>query len=198
MYFISYNDESNKLAMRSTGDHFPNDTYDNGVDHVPAYPTGDDANGYIYFTSREPFMVNIDYGDGNKAQKIAKKRTEGDYIVVLGSMNIPYYKDPNGSNWGTLASGGRVESEPPHIYTDGKTEHDITFDFTAPIKDVKYVKVYCDQFPTIDMPTLQTFKADVISMKDSAVPADRLRRIDSLKEFVFETIRPFPGGVIST
>lgn len=194
MYFISYNDESNKLAMRSTGDHFPNDTYDNGVDHIPNYPVGDDANGYIYFTSDEPFMVNIDYGDGNKGQKIAKKRTEGDYIVVLGSMNVPYYKNPNGSEWGTLESGGKVEAEPPHIYTDGKTEHDITFDFTAPIKDVKYEKVYCDQFPTIDMPTLQTFKANVISMKDSAVPADRLRRIDSLKEFVFERIRPFPGG----
>lgn len=194
MYFISYNDESNKLAMRSTGDHFPNDVYDKGVDHIPAYPTGDDANGYIYFTSREPFMVNIDYGDGDKAQKIAKKRTEGDYIVVLGSMNVPYFKNPNGGEWGTLESGGKVEAEPPHIYTDGKTEHDITFDFTSPVIMVSAVKIYCDNFPVIDMPQLESFNFEGVGMKDSEVPADRIKRIDSLNSFTMHTILDKSGG----
>lgn len=194
MYFISYNDESNKLAMRSTGDHFPNDVYDKGVDHIPAYPEGDDANGNIRFTSYEPFMVNIDYGDGNKAQKIAKKRSGGDYILVLGSMNIPYYKNPNEAEWGNLESGGKIEAEPPHMYSDGKTEHDITFDFTSPIISVAASKIYCDNFPVIDMPQLEVFNFTVVGMKDTEIPADRIKRIDSLKTFAMHTVLDKSGG----
>lgn len=194
MILVSYNDESDKMTVKSTSAWFPAECYGNSYDHVPAYPQGDDANGYIRFDSKEPGMLNIDYGDGIKEQKMFKQLNDGTYRLVLCSYDLDYYKNPNSSEWGTLKSGGRLIPEYPHRYTDGEMkERTIVMEFTNKISLVRATKIKMDEFPVLDLPSVGSLYFSVITMNDASIDVDKIVRADSLTIFVYDTIRNAPN-----
>lgn len=183
MYFISYNDELNKFVLYTKGYNAIRGL--DGMDpNTTVSETGSSRNPSVRFYSREPGLVNIDFGDGSKEQYSFEQASDGTYRFYYKGFYQVVPK-PN-QRWFTKMDGSAYQAKGPHIYVDmnESAERSIKFEFTNPIYRVETSRVYITEFPTIDVPEceqlfISSLRGDSASM---IIPVDRIGRMDSLIE----------------
>ena len=166
MYFISYNDESNKFVLYVKGYNAIHGI--DGMDpNTVVSATGSSQNPSIRFFSNEPGLVNIDFGDGHKEQYSFEQASDDTYRFYYKGF---YQEEPKpNSRWFTKKDGSAYQAKGPYIYSDmnGSADRVIKFEFTNPIYRAETVRIYLTDFPTIDIPectVLNMFPARINSL----------------------------------
>lgn len=181
MYFISYNDESNKFVLYVKGYNAIRGL--DGMDpNTVVSATGSSQNPSVRFFSNEPGLVNIDFGDGHKEQYSFEQASDNTYRFCYKGF---YQNNPKpNQKWFTKKDGSTYQAKGPYIYKDmdESAERSIKFEFTNPIYRVETSRVYITEFPTIDVPKceqliISSLRGESASM---GIPVDRIGRMDSL------------------
>ena len=181
MYFISYNDESNKFVLYVKGYNAIRGLA--GMDpNTVVSATGSSQNPSVRFFSNEPGLVNIDFGDGHKEQYSFEQASDDTYRFYYKGF---YQNNPKpNQKWFTKKDGSTYQAKGPYIYKDmdESAERSIKFEFTNPIYRVETSRVYITEFPTIDVPKceqliISSLRGESASM---GIPVDRIGRMDSL------------------
>lgn len=196
MYFISYNDESNKFVLYTEGYNAIRGI--DGMDpNTVVLQTGSAYNPSIRFYSKEPGLVNIDFGDGSTEQYSFEQDNEGNYRFYYKGFYQGVPK-PN-QRWFTKKDGSAYQAKGPHIYADmnESAKRIIKFEFTNSIYRVQTHRVYITEFPTIDIPECE--ELNISSLRGEAtvnIPIDRIGRMDKLTLLQItsnrNTIKEFP------
>lgn len=197
MYFISYNDESNKIAMTVTGTSFPRHR-DYAIDYVPNPTLNADQNGLIEFRSGEPGFCNVDWGDGTSGQyAFVKHRDSANYRLMFRALNVEWKKDPDAvPRWFFKGDGTEYTPVPPHVYTDGKETHTVVFDFTGNVTFFESYLVYMDEFPILDAPGLVSLNIHGVKCVNPNIPFDKIGRSVKIQTFsVNDLLSTITGGI---
>ena len=197
MYFISYNDESNKIVVNTTGTSFPRHR-DFSIDYVPEPILGADRNGWIEFRSSEPCMCNVDWGDGTTDQyAFVKHKDSANYRLMFRALDIEWKKNPDSHPyWFIQENGNEYIAVPPHVYTDGIDTHDVVFDFTGVVTYFEMYLVHMNEFPVLDAPSLVSLNIHGVKCVNPNIPFDKLGRSVNIQTFsVYDLLATITGGI---
>lgn len=197
MYFISYNDESNKFVLYVKGYNAIRGV--DGMDPNTVVPaTGSSQNPSVRFFSNEPGLVNIDFGDGHKEQYSFEQASDDTYRFYYKGF---YQEEPKpNSRWFTKKDGSAYQAKGPYIYSDmnGSADRVIKFEFTNPIYRAETVRIYLTDFPTIDIPECTVLSISSLRGESASlgIPVDRIGRMSKLSRLTITSdrniIREFP------
>lgn len=197
MYFVSYNDESNKIVVNTTGTSFPRHR-DFAIDYVPDPTFGADRNGWIEFRSAEPCFCNVDWGDGTSDQyAFIKQQNSANYRLMFRALNVEWQKNPDvHPAWFRQEDGTEYIPVPPHIYNDGVDTHDVIFDFTGSITYFEMCLVHMNEFPVLDAPGLVSLNIHGVKCVNPNIPFDKLGRSVNIQTFsVNDLLATITGGI---
>lgn len=140
--------------------------------------SGANYNRVLRFISREPGVVNVDWGDGNKEQFQFVRTGVEQYQVLFKSLDANYYSSPEGgfSNIGSLYGGGNLNPNNYHRYTDGVENHAIVFEFSNNIIGLYGSYLFYGGFPILDVPDLKELSLAGGSFNGDTINADKIGR----------------------
>ena len=182
---LKYESPTNRITWFTTWNYAVRNYYSDDIDYIPAYPAGSDKNSAVTFTSLEPNVVTVDWGDGITEQFSFYKCSDGKYRIYFRSLNIPYQKNPNSvhGGWSTPASGQSVVTVNPHHYADDRTDvrRTIVANFSAPLFEFSSLAVVMSRMPILESPDLTAF---------------HLADTREIKEFIFDKLEASPNLTI--
>ncbi len=197
--FVSYNDESNKVVLTSTCTSFPKNQYQS-IDFEPIPESG--INGMIHFSSKQPCMCTVDWGDGLIEQYPFIKEKNGYYRLIFRSLNVEYQKNKDSHPWWFYKEdGSEYIPVPPHVYQDGESKKRVvTFEFSSGIYKFENYRIKLDEFPIIDCPDLEDLLIHNCHYLNADIPFDRfgrstkIRRLD-IYDILYVINGPIPEAI---
>jgi hypothetical protein len=175
MPILAYDNNPGKITFFSKYETFPRCKLT--PDTEPSVP-GANYNRLLRFISREPGVVNVDWGDGSKDQYSFVRTGVTQYQVAFKSLDANYYSRPeNGfSDVLSLYGGGAFNPNNYHRYTDGVDNHVIVFEFSNSITGLYGSYLYYGGFPILDVPDLKELSLAGGTFSGDAINADKIGR----------------------
>ena len=173
---LKYEGQANRITYQLKWNWSARNYYDDDNENfVPQPVAGNERNSNMTISSTEPFMVNVDWGDGFTEQFSAVNTGSG-YVVVFRSLVYPWDKAPGS---GFVVSG--YQGIAPHHYTDDDKNvlRIVTIEATGPITQIATSTFVQNAFPIVESSSL--FDLVVSEAKFiNDVPWDRFDKIPNL------------------
>ena len=196
MPILAYDDNPGKVAFLAKGETFPRHRT-HGPEYIPD-PIIDtaDINDFLLFTSTEPGIATIDWGDGYKEQYsfVASNSSEDPYILGFKCLDVNYYKNPDldFSQSGWRKSDGSVWiPNPYHRYTDGQDSHTVVFKFSNNIRQLSCKRFGFLGFPILDIPELLIIDFSSCDFNNDPIDADKIGRSINIQEITIGDLKGY-------
>ena len=175
MPILAYDNNPGKITFFSKYETFPRCKL---TPETKPSISGANYNRTLRFISREPGMVNVDWGDGNKEQFQFVRTGVEQYQVMFKSLDANYYATAGDgfSGLGQLYGGGQLNPINYHRYTDGVENHAIVFEFTNSITGLYGSYLFYGGFPILDVPDLKQLSLAGGTFSGDAINADKIGR----------------------
>lgn len=181
MPILAYDNNPGKITFLAKGETFPRHRT-HGPEYIPD-PTINmlDVNDFLLFTSNEPGIATIDWGDGYKEQYsfVATNSTTDPYILGFKCLDINYYKNPDldfsQSGW-HKADGSTWIPNPYHRYTDGNENHTVVIKFSNGVRQLFCESFIFSGFPILDIPELLILDLASCDFSNDPIDTDKIGR----------------------
>lgn len=180
-FLVGYDTALSSVTFYVNEDRFP--CYNGrGADYVPdPVIGGGDFNRNLDISSSKPGFVNVDWGDGTKAQ-YPLVRNGGSYRIIFRSLDIEWRKNPDASTWWfKKEDGSQYVPIPPHKYGSIQ-RREVTMKFSNVIdRDFKMDGIVLYEFPLMNMPDISYLHMIRSVLKNGDIPYDRISKSVNIK-----------------
>ena len=176
-FLVGYDTVASYVTFIVNEDRFP--CFDGkGADYIPDPIISLNAfNRNLRFSTSNPGLVDVDWGDGTKDQYPLVKISDGSYRIVFRSLDIEYKKNPDDTVWWfKKEDGSQYIPVPPHKYSDIR-RREVTMRFSNVIDgEFNMEGIVLHEFPVVNLPNITYLAMARSVLKNGDIPYERISK----------------------